>query len=135
MRFFVSKGTKKSAAASADLPMKSFAPALHDHSLFFDDDNRVYMAGGELRSDNGAAFGVSAIEFVSRFNVIHSVISAGAVDAVVEAELLEHDLEVVHVLQRGERLQLRLSQPPLDLGVLPDRAGGAARRIEQHDVG
>ena len=43
--------------------------------------NKVYMAGGELRSDNGAAFGVSAIEFVSRFTVNHAVISIGAVDA------------------------------------------------------
>ena len=39
------------------------------------------MAGGELRSDSGAAFGVSAIEFVGRFNVTHAVISTGAVDA------------------------------------------------------
>jgi DeoR family glycerol-3-phosphate regulon repressor len=39
------------------------------------------MAGGELRSDSGAAFGVSAIEFVSRFSVTHAVISVGAVDA------------------------------------------------------
>ena len=31
--------------------------------------NKVYMAGGELRSDSGGAFGVSAIEFVSRFSV------------------------------------------------------------------
>ena len=37
--------------------------------------NKVYMAGGELRSDNGAAFGVSAIEFVCRFSVDHAVIS------------------------------------------------------------
>lgn len=30
----------------------SFAPALHDHSLFFDDDGRVYMlyGGGNLRA-------------------------------------------------------------------------------------
>ena len=34
--------------------------------------NRVYMAGGELRSDSGAAFGASAIEFVSRFAVAHA---------------------------------------------------------------
>ena len=40
------------------------------------------MAGGELRSDCGAAFGVSAIDFVSRFSVSHAVISTGAVDAV-----------------------------------------------------
>ncbi len=44
-------------------------------------DNTVYMAGGELRGDNGAAFGASAIEFVSRFSVRHAVISIGAMDA------------------------------------------------------
>ncbi|MBX9457191.1 MAG: DeoR/GlpR family DNA-binding transcription regulator [Rhizobium sp.] len=54
-------------------------------------DNRVYMAGGELRSDNGAAFGVTAIEFVSRFSVSHSVISTGAIDAL--GGIMDFDLE------------------------------------------
>ena len=44
-------------------------------------DNRVYMAGGELRGDNGAAFGSSAIEFVSRFRVRYTVLSIGGIDA------------------------------------------------------
>jgi DeoR family glycerol-3-phosphate regulon repressor len=43
--------------------------------------NKVYMAGGELRSDSGAAFGVSAIEFISKFSVAHAIISAGAIDS------------------------------------------------------
>lgn len=43
--------------------------------------NRVYMAGGELRRDSGAALGASALEFIRRFSVEHAVISAGAVDA------------------------------------------------------
>lgn len=68
-------------------------------------DNRVYMAGGELRSDNGAAFGVSAIEFVSRFSVTHSVISTGAVDAV--SGIMDFDLEEAEfarmVISRGRR--------------------------------
>lgn len=68
-------------------------------------DNRVYMAGGELRSDNGAAFGVSAIEFVSRFNVTHAVISTGAVDAL--GGIMDFDLEEAEfarmVLSRGRR--------------------------------
>jgi len=63
------------------------------------------MAGGELRSDSGAAFGVSAIEFVSRFSVSHAVISIGAVDAV--AGLTDYDLEEAEfarmVLSRGQR--------------------------------
>lgn len=44
--------------------------------------NRVYMAGGELHGDNGAAFGRSAIEFVQAFRVRHVVISISAVDPV-----------------------------------------------------
>jgi DeoR family glycerol-3-phosphate regulon repressor len=66
--------------------------------------NRVYMAGGELRSDSGAAFGVSALEFISRFSVDHAVISVGAVDA---EGLMDYDLEESEfartVLSRGSR--------------------------------
>jgi DeoR family glycerol-3-phosphate regulon repressor len=39
------------------------------------------MAGGELRGDNGAAFGRSAIDFVARFKVKFSIISIGAIGA------------------------------------------------------
>lgn len=67
--------------------------------------NKVYMAGGELRSDSGAAFGVSAIEFVSRFSVTHAVISVGAVDAA--NGIMDYDLEEAEfarmVLSRGAR--------------------------------
>ena len=67
--------------------------------------NKVYMAGGELRSDSGGAFGVSAIEFVSRFNVNHAIISTGAVDAV--NGVMDYDLEEAEfarmVLSRGMR--------------------------------
>ena len=68
--------------------------------------NKVYMAGGELRSDSGAAFGVSAIEFVSRFAVAHAVISVGAADAV--NGIMDYDLEEAEfarmVVSRGERV-------------------------------
>ena len=67
--------------------------------------NKVYMAGGELRSDSGAAFGVSAIDFVGRFTVTHAVISAGAVDAT--HGVMDYDLEEAEfarmVLSRGSR--------------------------------
>jgi len=53
--------------------------------------NKVYMAGGELRSDSGAAFGVSAIEFIAKFSVAHAIISAGAVDA--GSGVMDFDLE------------------------------------------
>src|SRR5690625_2324376 len=67
--------------------------------------NKVYMAGGELRSDNGAAFGVTAIDFVSRFSVDHAIISAGAIDA--ELGVMDYELEEAHfaqaVLRQGQR--------------------------------
>lgn len=44
--------------------------------------NRVYMAGGELKADNGAAFGPPAVEFISRFRVRHCFISIAALHAV-----------------------------------------------------
>ncbi|MBX3582443.1 MAG: DeoR/GlpR transcriptional regulator [Rhizobiaceae bacterium] len=67
--------------------------------------NKVYMAGGELRSDSGAAFGVSAMEFVSRFSVNHAVITAGAID--VQRGVMDYVLEEAEfarvVLTRGTR--------------------------------
>ncbi|MDX1400802.1 MAG: DeoR/GlpR family DNA-binding transcription regulator [Kiloniellales bacterium] len=43
--------------------------------------NKVYMAGGKLRGDNGAAFGPAAIEFIGRFRALYAVVSIGAIDA------------------------------------------------------
>ncbi|MHC1547493.1 DeoR/GlpR family DNA-binding transcription regulator [Phyllobacterium sp. K27] len=67
--------------------------------------NRVFMAGGELRSDSGAALGVSAMEFVSQFSVNHAVISIGAIDA--SGGVMDYDLEEAEfartVLSRGAR--------------------------------
>ena len=62
------------------------------------------MAGGELRSDSGAAFGTSALEFIARFTVHHAIISAGAVDAggVMDYALDEAEFARL-VLSRGER--------------------------------
>lgn len=42
--------------------------------------NRVYIPGGEVRSDDGAIFGRSAVEYVRQFNVHWAVISVGAID-------------------------------------------------------
>lgn len=67
--------------------------------------NRVHMAGGELRSDSGAAFGMAALEFIARFSVDHAIISAGAVDAatgIMDYALAEAEFARV-VLARGAR--------------------------------
>ena len=50
-------------------------------SLALVNGNKVYMAGGALRGDNGASFGESAVEFFSRFKVKFAFISVGAIDA------------------------------------------------------
>lgn len=65
--------------------------------------NRVFLAGGEVRSDSGAAFGASAVEFISRFSVKHAVISAGAlsVAGVMDYELAEREFART-VLSCGE---------------------------------
>lgn len=52
--------------------------------------NRVFMAGGELRGDSGAALGASALAFIRAFAVQHAVISAGAVDA---SGVMDFDLQ------------------------------------------
>lgn len=66
--------------------------------------NRVFMAGGELRGDSGAALGASALEFIGRFSVEHAVISAGAVDG---GGVMDYDLQEAEfaraVLDRGGR--------------------------------
>ena len=43
--------------------------------------NRVMMAGGELRADDAAAFGSSALDFVRQFTVQFAILSVGAIDA------------------------------------------------------
>ncbi|HSF95002.1 MAG TPA: DeoR/GlpR family DNA-binding transcription regulator [Thermohalobaculum sp.] len=67
--------------------------------------NRVYMAGGELHGDNGAAFGSAACAFLSGFNVRHAVISIAAIDA--QLGLMDYHLDEAEVariiLKRGER--------------------------------
>ena len=43
--------------------------------------NRVFMAGGELRAHDGAAFGPETIAFIKRFEVRHAILSMGAIHA------------------------------------------------------
>lgn len=42
--------------------------------------NRVYMAGGELRADDAAAFGPAALSFLRQFRVKFAILSIGAID-------------------------------------------------------
>ena len=66
--------------------------------------NRVFMAGGALRGDSGAALGASVLEFIRGFTVQYAIISAGAVDAggVMDFDLQEAEFARA-VLACGER--------------------------------
>ncbi len=54
-------------------------------------DNRVFMAGGELRPHDGGAFGADAMEFAARFQTDFAILSAAAIDA--STGLMLHDME------------------------------------------
>lgn len=66
--------------------------------------NTVYMAGGQLRSDSGAALGSSAVAFIANFHVDHAIVSVGAIDedGVMDYELAEAEFARM-ALTRGER--------------------------------
>jgi DeoR family glycerol-3-phosphate regulon repressor len=67
--------------------------------------NRVYMAGGELRADDGAALGVSATSFVQQFRVRLCFLSIGAID--LDDGLMDFHLEEAEfsrvAMRRAER--------------------------------
>jgi DeoR family glycerol-3-phosphate regulon repressor len=44
-------------------------------------NNRVFFAGGALRSHDGGAFGMEAVNFIRRFTVNHAILSVTAIDA------------------------------------------------------
>ncbi|MEX0921634.1 MAG: DeoR/GlpR family DNA-binding transcription regulator [Rhodovibrionaceae bacterium] len=49
-------------------------------TLATNDSNKVFMAGGELRSDDTASLGPEALSFVGQFQVRHAILSLGAID-------------------------------------------------------
>ena len=58
-----------------------------------------------MRGDNGAAFGPTAIDFISKFRVRHAIISIGAIDA--QTGPMDYDLGEAEfakaVLAQGEQ--------------------------------
>lgn len=111
--------------------------------------NRVFMAGGELRGDSGAALGASALEFIRPFAVQHAIISAGAIDSdgVVDFDLQEAEFaravlacgarrvvisDAAKFGRRGfirvagfDRVDLMVTEaaPPADIAAALDQAG------------
>ncbi|MDO6966243.1 DeoR/GlpR family DNA-binding transcription regulator [Rhizobium alvei] len=51
------------------------------HALATRNGNKVFFAGGALRSHDGGAFGIEAIDFVRRFHVRHAILSVAAINA------------------------------------------------------
>ncbi len=75
-------------------------------SLAGKNDNRVYMAGGELRADDGAAFGETATNFVEQFQVDIAFLSIAAISAengLMDSELWEADYSRT-VMQQAKRV-------------------------------
>ncbi len=50
-------------------------------TLATNSSNRVFMAGGELRSDDTASLGPASLNFVRQFQVRHTVLSVGGIGA------------------------------------------------------
>ena len=71
------------------------------HALATRNGNRVFFAGGELRSHDGGAFGMEAINFLRRFNVRHAVLSVGAVNDT--SGFMLHDLEEAEYSREAAR--------------------------------
>jgi len=61
------------------------------HMLVARNNNRIFLAGGELRAVDGAAFGQEALNFVRRFNVQYAVISVDAINA--HSGFMFHDIQ------------------------------------------
>jgi len=53
-------------------------------------NNRVFLAGGELRAHDAGAFGQEALDFVAQFNTQYAVLSVAAINA--EMGFMVHDI-------------------------------------------
>lgn len=70
--------------------------------------NRIYLTGGELRADDGAVFGASAVAFVERFRAHTAILSIAAihpVDGLMDFHLSEAEFSQA-VLQRANRVMV-----------------------------
>ena len=71
-------------------------------SLANQNDNRVYMAGGEIRADDGAAFGETANHFAAQFSVDKAILSIAAItedEGFMDSELMEAEYSRVVIDQ------------------------------------
>ncbi len=77
------------------------------HTLASRNNNKVFMAGGELRPHDGGAFGIEAQELVKRLNVRFAILSVGAVNA--EMGFMLHDLQEANLARLAiDNAQIRV---------------------------
>jgi DeoR family glycerol-3-phosphate regulon repressor len=70
------------------------------HTLSTKNGNRVFLAGGALRSHDGGAFGIEAVDFVRRFNVKHAILSIAAIN---ERGFMLQDMEEAELSREASR--------------------------------
>ena len=51
------------------------------HTLASRNENRIFLAGGELRAHDGGAFGLEAAKFIRRFNLQYGIFSVAAINS------------------------------------------------------
>lgn len=51
------------------------------HALATRNNNRVHIAGGELRAHDAGTFGIEALTYIERFNLQHAILSVTAINA------------------------------------------------------
>ena len=121
------------------------------HMLTARNNNRVFLAGGELRTLDGAAFGQDALRFIQRFNVQYAVISPAAINAlsgfmlydIQEADISHvaiHQAQTSIIVADSSKFGLRAPitiQSPQKFDILitdaePDE--GIASMLERNDI-
>ncbi len=113
--------------------------------------NQVFMAGGELRSHDGGAFGADALAFVKQFRVSYAVLSVAAIAA--PAGFLLQDLREAEfsraIIERadetivaadaskfGRNAPIAIAEPGRFARLVSDAApeGGLAAFLSEHGV-
>lgn len=87
--------------------------------------NRVFMAGGELRADDGAVLGGGAVAFIGQFRAHMAFLSVGAIDA--EDGLMDYHMSEAEfsrsVIARAERTIIVADRSKFGLRALVRIAG------------
>lgn len=101
------------------------------HLLTARNNNRVFLAGGELRSHDGGAFGPDAINFIKRFNVQYAIMSIGAISA--KGGFMLHDIQEADISCEAAR-RARVCIVVADSSKFGHRAPIAMREPEEFDI-